>query len=152
MLLTNSFKAGQVECFYNYRERIMFDWIKDSVGTPASIAAIVLLATSSCSSTSTSYSPFLYAEPAVGTELTRAPRTLRLFYAALPDVSQSSVTLTGPAGEHKLRGMHTMGADDLMIEILDPATAGEYRVEWTAGVGDDPISYEGSYTFSVAPQ
>jgi len=46
-----------------------------------------------------------------------------------------------------------MGADDLMIEILDPVTAaGEYKVQWTAVVGDDPTSYKGFYTFSVGPQ
>lgn len=130
----------------------MLDWISDSMVKPASFAALVLLTTAGCSSTSSSYSPFLYAEPAAGAELTRAPRTLRLFYAALPDVSKSNLTLTGPTGEHKLRGMHTMGADDLMIEILDPATPGDYKVEWTAVVGDDPVSYEGSYTFSVTAQ
>lgn len=130
----------------------MLDWIKVSIAKPAFVAAMVVLTTAGCSSTSSSYSPFLYAEPAADIQLTRVPRTLRLFYAALPDVSKSSVTLIGPTGEHELRGMHTMGADDLMIEILDPATAGEYRVEWTAVVGDDPTTYEGFYTFSVAAQ
>ncbi|MFT4887139.1 MAG: methionine-rich copper-binding protein CopC [Pseudohongiellaceae bacterium] len=130
----------------------MLDWINGSTIKSVGFAALVLLTTVGCSSTSSSYSPFLYAEPAVGAQLTRVPRTLRLFYAALPDVPKSNVTLTGPTGEHQLRGMHTMGADDLMIEILDPATAGEYKVEWTAVVGDDPTTYEGFYTFSVAPQ
>jgi len=130
----------------------MLDWINGSTTKSLGLAAMVLLTTASCSSTPSSYSPFLDSEPAAGTELTRAPRTLRLFYAALPDVSKSSLTLIGPSGEHKLRGMHSMGADDLMIEILDPVTAGEYKVEWTAVVGDDPTSYEGFYTFSVGPQ
>lgn len=130
----------------------MLDWMKGSAVKPAGFAILVLLVTVGCSSTSPGYSPFLYAEPAADAQLTRIPRTLRLFYAALPDVSKSSLTLTGPTGEHKLRGMHTMGADDLMIEILDPVTVGEYRVEWTAVVGDDPISYEGFYTFSVLAQ
>jgi methionine-rich copper-binding protein CopC len=43
-----------------------------------------------------------------------------------------------------------MGADDLMIEILDPVTTGEYTVQWTAVVGDDPTAYQGMYTFSVS--
>ena len=128
----------------------MLDLIEGSIAKPAGFAALVLLATVSCGSTSSSYTPLIYAEPASGAELVRVPRTLRLFYTTLPDVSKSSLTLMGPSGEHKLRGMHSMGADDLMIEILDPVTAGEYTVQWTAVVGDDPTAYQGMYTFSVS--
>lgn len=97
-------------------------------------------------------SPLLRAEPAADTSLTRAPRTLRLFYEALPDVSQSSLRLVGPGGEHALRGLHTMAADDLMIEILDPVEApGEYTVHWTTVVANDSQSHEGSYSFSYSP-
>lgn len=103
-----------------------------------------------CSS-STAPSPLLSAEPAVDARLTRAPRTLRLFYSALPDVSQSSLRLAGPNGDLALRGLHTMAADDLMIEIMDPVTPGTYTVYWTTVVGDDPAQYEGSYEFSYMP-
>lgn len=96
----------------------------------------------------TEYSPLLSAEPEVGATLTRAPRTLRLYYAALPDVSQSTLRLIGPSGEHQLRGLHTMAADDLMIEIMDPVTAGTYTVEWTTVIGDDPQRYSGSFDFT----
>jgi len=95
------------------------------------------------------YSPLLRAEPERNSELTRAPRTLRLFYDALPDVSQSSLKLVGPGGEHQLRGLHTMAADDLMIEIMDPVTTGDYSVEWRTAVGDDPTVYSGHFNFSV---
>ena len=95
------------------------------------------------------YSPLLRAEPERNSELTRAPRTLRLFYDALPDVAQSSLKLVGPSGEHELRGLHTMAADDLMIEIMDPVTTGDYSVEWRAVVGDDPTVYSGHFNFSV---
>lgn len=97
-------------------------------------------------------SPLLRAEPAADASLTRAPRTLRLFYEALPDVSQSSLRLVGPGGEHALRGLHTMAADDLMIEILDPVEApGNYTVHWTTVVANDSQTHEGSYTFSYSP-
>ena len=95
------------------------------------------------------YSPLLRAEPERNSELTRAPRTLRLFYDALPDVAQSSLKLVGPSGEHQLRGLHTMAADDLMIEIMDPVTTGDYSVEWRTVVGDDPAVYSGHFNFSV---
>lgn len=113
--------------------------------------ALIVLATSlvSCAG-STDYSPFLGAEPAEDSVLNRAPRNLRLYYDALPDVPNSSLTLTGPGGNYDLRGFHTMGADDLMIEITNPSIPdGDYVVEWSAVVGDDPNVYEGSYRFSV---
>ena len=93
------------------------------------------------------YTPLLRAEPEVGATLNRAPRTLRLFYAALPDVERSSLRLVGPNGEHQLRGLHTMAADDLMIEIMDPVTPGEYVVEWSTAVEGDPTVYSGSFNF-----
>ena len=111
--------------------------------------SLLILALASCSSSPT-YSPFLQAEPAPGAALTRAPRTLRLFFDALPDVERSSLRLIGANGEHQLRGMHSMAADDLMIEILDAVTPGTYTVEWRAVVGDDPTEYSGSYQFTYS--
>ncbi|MEX2469686.1 MAG: hypothetical protein WD396_08025, partial [Pseudohongiellaceae bacterium] len=64
------------------------------------------------------YSPLNDAEPAIDATLERAPRTLRLYYDALPEVSRSSLRLLGPQGEYPLRGLHTMAADDLMAEIM----------------------------------
>ncbi|MCH7817167.1 MAG: copper resistance protein CopC [Proteobacteria bacterium] len=117
---------------------------------PRMLFGIVLLGLLLPTCTATSiYSPLLRAEPSVDAALTRAPRTLRLYYAALPDVDQSNVTLIGPTGEHQLRGLHTMASDDLMIEIMDPVTEGEYTVRWTTVIGDDPVVYEGSYNFTV---
>lgn len=116
------------------------------------IGFLAIFATSllaGCAS-SMEYSPLQRSEPAADSVLTRAPRTLRLLYAALPDVSRSSVTLIGPAGEYRLRGMHTMGSDDLMIEIFEPAaTDGDYTVSWSTVVADDPGLYQGSFNFSV---
>ncbi len=95
-------------------------------------------------------SPFLRAEPAAGSVLNRAPRNLRLYFSALPDVPSSSLSLSGPGGNYDLRGFHTMGADDLMIEITNPSIPdGDYVVTWSAVVGEDPTVYEGSYGFTV---
>ena len=116
-----------------------------------SLLALFLLAASlvGCAS-STDYSPFLRAEPAADSVLNRAPRNLRLFYRALPDVTNSSLTLTGPDGNYDLRGFHSMGSDDLMIEITNPSIPdGDYVVNWSAVVGEDSTVYEGAYRFSV---
>ena len=99
---------------------------------------------------SADYSPFLRAEPAAGSVLGRAPRNLRLFYEALPEVPNSSLTLTGPDGNYDLRGFHSMGSDDLMIEITNPSIPdGDYIVDWSAVFGEDSTVYEGSYRFTV---
>ncbi len=117
-----------------------------------SLVALFVLAASlvGCAS-SGDYTPFLRAEPAADAVLNRAPRNLRLFYNALPDVPKSSLTLTGPDGNYDLRGFHTMGSDDLMIEITNPSIPdGDYVVDWSAVVGEDSAVYEGSYRFTVA--
>lgn len=115
------------------------------------LALFVLAASLAGCTSSTGYSPFLRAEPAADSVLNRAPRNLRLFYDALPDVPNSSLTLMGPDGNYDLRGFHTMGSNDLMIEITNPSIPdGEYVVGWSAVVGEDATVHEGSYRFSVA--
>ncbi len=110
--------------------------------------AVISLLLQACAS-SEPYSPLLRAEPEIGSVQTRVPRTLRLYYDALPDVERSSLQLLGPAGDYSLRGLHTMAADDLMIEILDPLGSGDYTVRWQTAVGDDPTVYQGSFSFTV---
>jgi len=95
------------------------------------------------------YTPIVNSEPAADSIQTRMPRTLRLYYDALPDVERSSLSLTGPEGEVELRGLHTMAADDLMIEIMEPLANGDYAVHWTTIVGDDPAEYTGEVRFQV---
>ena len=96
-----------------------------------------------------SHSPILSSEPAEGAVLTRAPRTLRLYFEGLPDVDRSTLRLQGPNGEHRLRGLHTMSADDLMIEILDPLAPGDYTVEWTTVIVNNPTIYSSTFSFTV---
>lgn len=114
------------------------------------LALILLVGSLSACATGSGSSPFIGAEPAADSVLTRAPRNLRLYYSALPDVSKSNLSLSGPGGNYDLRGFHTMGADDLMIEITNPSIPdGDYVVEWTAVVEGDATVYEGAYGFSV---
>lgn len=94
--------------------------------------------------------PFIGAEPEVDSTLTRAPRTLRLYFETLPDVARSSLSLRAEDGrELNLRGMHTMGANDLMVEINDQVPAGRYTVHWNTVVEGDAAEYEGSFDFVV---
>ena len=114
-------------------------------------ATFVISILTACTGAS-DYNPLLNSEPGADETINeRTPRTLRLFYTALPDVENSELTLTGPAGEYSLRGMHTMGADDLMIEIYQPALInGHYTVQWKTRVEGDDADYAGEYTFEVA--
>ncbi len=95
------------------------------------------------------YSPVLDSEPAADSVQTRMPRILRLYFSALPDIERSSLRLVGPEGDVPLRGLHTMAADDLMIEIMEPLANGEYAIHWATVVADDPGEYSGVVNFSV---
>ena len=110
---------------------------------------LVTTATLAACGSAIPHSPIFDSEPEAGAVLTRAPRTLRLYFEDLPDVDRSALRLVGPNGENQLRGMHTMAADDLMIEILDPLTPGDYTVEWTTVIADDPNVYSGKFDFTV---
>jgi methionine-rich copper-binding protein CopC len=121
----------------------------DSLRTAAVLGFILSAVLLNGCANSTAYSPLIGAEPALHSDTTRVPRVLRLYYDSLPMVDSSSLKLTGPNGEHTLRGLHTMGMNDLMVEILDPVTEGEYLVEWVTQVGVDPAIYSGSFTFRV---
>jgi len=112
-------------------------------------AFLVITATLAACGSAISHSPLLDSEPEAGATLIRAPRTLRLYFEDLPTVDQSALRLVGPNGEHQLRGMHTMAADDLMIEILDPLKPGDYTVEWTTVIADNPTVYSGTFDFTV---
>ena len=112
------------------------------------LLAVVSLLLAACTG-EPEYTPILNSEPAADSIQTRMPRTLRLYYDALPDVDRSGLSLIGPQGEVELRGLHTMAADDLMIEIMEPLADGDYAVHWTAVVGDDPTEYTGEVRFQV---
>ena len=112
-------------------------------------AFLVINSTLAACGLAMSHEPILSSEPAEGAVLTRAPRTLRLYFEGLPDVDRSTLRLLGPNGEHRLRGLHTMSADDLMIEILDPLTPGDYTVEWTTVIVNNPTIYSSTFSFTV---
>ena len=115
----------------------------------AAIPMLALLLLAANSVFAAEQTPFLKAEPEPDSVQARAPRTLRLYFQALPDVERSEVILTGPTGELNLRGLHTMGADDLMMEIYDDVVNGSYTVEWRTYIGDDPALYSGTFSFTV---
>ena len=97
-----------------------------------------------------SASPLLASEPEANSITDRIPRTLRLYFKSLPNVDLSNVRLSGPAGTYTLRGLHTMGEDDLMVEIYRPILVdGEYQVEWEVEFNDGRATASGKYDFSV---
>lgn len=97
-----------------------------------------------------SVSPLLASEPEENSITERVPRTIRLYFKSLPDVDQSNISLIGPSGDYTLRGLHTMGEDDLMVEIYKPMLVdGEYRVEWEAQFTDGRVGASGEYNFSI---
>lgn len=113
------------------------------------LGLLTLLPALAACSMQTAPSPLVGSEPAADSVETRPPRTLRLYFASLPDVERSEVSLEGSSGPLELRGMHTMGANDLMMEIDSQLPDGEYQVRWTTQVSDDPRQYQGEYRFTV---
>jgi len=94
-------------------------------------------------------SSLLNAEPAIDSVLSSAPRTLRLYFSSLPQVAVSEVKLIGSSGEVELRGLHTMAANDLMMEVAESLGDGTYQVEWQTTLAEDDSPQSGSYSFSV---
>lgn len=110
----------------------------------------ILLGLSACG-TEDGAQVFIKADPAAGAELDHSPRTLRIYLTELPDIGNSSISLAGPEGDVPLSRFHTMGANDLMVEVdQNPLPNGQYTVEWTARFVDGDKTYAGSYQFSVS--
>lgn len=119
--------------------------------TFAIVFSSFLFSLSACGKTEDGSAVFIKANPEVNAVMDYPPRTLRVFLTELPDIDNSSMQLTGPNGEVALTRFHTMGANDLMVEIEDyPLPDGEYTVEWTAQFVDGEKRYSGDYQFTVA--
>ena len=86
--------------------------------------------------------------PADGEALSSPPRNLRVFFNRPPDVSKSELSLTGPAGEMGVEGLHTMGENDLMARVVGKMPDGEYTASWKAA-GDDGHERKGTWTFTL---
>lgn len=91
------------------------------------------------------------AEPAVDAMVNASPTFLRLYFDKRPIADNSEIVLRGADGASRpLRGIHHMGANDLMISVSESLPAGNYVVECRADFpgADSPVT--GSYKFSVA--
>jgi len=112
------------------------------------LAGAVLLA--GCENSQAGAEVLLKSEPAAGEVLQYPPRSVRLYFTALPDVERSELRLQGSNGEVELIHLHTMGADDLMAEVGQyPLPNGSYTLQWTATLTGGDKSYQGEYEFSV---
>lgn len=92
------------------------------------------------------------SEPASDADLNVPPQWMRLFFSKLPQVGASEILLRkldGSSASIPLRGMHNMGANDLMIEISEALEPGAYEVSWAASFEDETDNLVGSYQFTV---
>lgn len=83
-----------------------------------------------------------------------SPRFIQLHFNKAPEVATSRIELVDANGNSvQLRGLHTMGANDLMILVQEPLKDGRYQVKWQASFkqsGQRPESEEllsGDYWF-----
>lgn len=87
-------------------------------------------------------------EPEAGSTQTRPPRHLRVWFDQAPDPEKAELELVGPAGALDLEGLHTMGANDLMVRIVGRVPDGEYTAKWKLTDGDGE-AHEGEWSFTV---
>lgn len=83
------------------------------------------------------------SEPAAGETIGAGQRSVRVWFDALEDPGDVTLTLQGPAGEIPLTGAHTMGESDVMATLGAALTEGEYALSWKSP------SAEGTTRFRV---
>jgi len=88
--------------------------------------------------------------PPSGAQLAEGPQSIRLLFSDTPIVERSSIELSGPDGEVELSGLHTMGANDLMILVNDEMPEGDYLVEWYTVLGEEAMEHSGTYDFTIS--
>jgi methionine-rich copper-binding protein CopC len=98
-------------------------------------------------------------EPAAEPEIIGAsPKFIQLYFNKAPEVAKSSIRILDTEGRTiQVRGLHTMGSNDLMILIQEPLTTGRYQVKWQAsfaGIDQNKQAEEqlsGEYWFAYRP-
>ena len=86
--------------------------------------------------------------PEDGADLDGPVRTVRVWFDQSPQVSRSTLEITGPGNRAKIEGLHTMGENDLMGRVTGPMPDGEWVMSWTV-VGVDGEARTGNITFTV---
>jgi hypothetical protein len=90
------------------------------------------------------------SEPADGSTVDRAIRSIRIFFDQVPDLERSELALEGPEGaEVQVQGLHTMGEQDLMATVSGRMPDGDYTIKWKTA-GQDGHQREGEITFTLA--
>lgn len=91
--------------------------------------------------------------PSAGASLSQVPRELRLDFSEAPDLTFSSVRLSGPDGREVALGAVGYAADSrrsLVALIAGSLQAGRYSIIWQMG-GDDGHPVRGRIDFTMAP-
>ena len=91
------------------------------------------------------------ASPAVGSEITASPPSLKLTYTEPVEPAFSSVQVTNGAGGRVDQGpAETQGGGRILIVRLKPLPPGVYSVEWHV-TSVDTHKTEGHFSFTVKP-
>lgn len=88
------------------------------------------------------------SDPASGSTLTAAPKSINLHFNEKIDVAVSKVALKGPAGEVKLGPAHAMGEKHLMADVQGTVGDGAYTISWQSA-GPDGHVQKGDIAFTV---
>ncbi len=103
-------------------------------------------------STALAHSELLQADPAPGSVLDTAPRSITLTFSEPMEISPGAIRLFDGSGRAVEIGAanHPGGADTLVTALLGELPNGSYIVDWRL-VSADSHPVQGAYTFQVGP-
>jgi methionine-rich copper-binding protein CopC len=110
---------------------------------PAGLA-IAALVTPACA-----HAFLQHANPGAGAVVANAPKAIALEFSEPLEPTFSGVTVNDAAG-HDVAAAHAVINGNFMHIVLNPLTAGRYRVAWRA-VSVDTHRTEGAYSFTIKP-
>lgn len=90
-----------------------------------------------------------HAEPRVGNKVGSPPREVTLWFTQKLEPAFSSVTVTGPSGQHIEAGKTRVSGNQMSVS-LKGGGAGTYHVNWRV-LSVDTHTTGGNFTFEVGP-
>jgi methionine-rich copper-binding protein CopC len=117
--------------------------------TASALAALALVVLPQRGDSAAMHLRLTKSEPAKDSVVAAAPKELKLWYSAVPQLKLSRITLTGPAGTVSTGAI---AQDSLLLRtpITGAMTAGAYTVSWVTA-SSDGHAIRGTFGFTVKP-
>jgi methionine-rich copper-binding protein CopC len=110
---------------------------------------LVAMAVALLPATAAAHAMLEHAQPSAGSQLSQAPKLLRLDFSEPLEPAFSGLNITDSGGHSIANGAPAISGTTMTVS-LKPVPPGDYRVQWHA-VSVDTHRTEGSYSFTVGP-